>query len=292
MEILPESILVHLRQQGIVHPECVLGQQMSGTTTGKVYAVNLNGEPLYVLKIDMPEHIGLVARFLQTYPGLIFPRLHYVDPAYTYLIYGYVKGKAYEEKWPKSEWLSALAERLINRYERTASAEGWGWLEEPLFDSWPAFLTRRIVEARDRIGDLLPEADHLWVMQLPGKIYRSCSPQACLLHGDCGVHNFIFDSGVLRGVIDPTPMIGPPHYDFLFAFCSSPDDLTMDTLLHAARFLKPSVSPWSDRRMLIGEVLIHLYCRIATCLMHHPADLAEYLEAWAYWIRLRNGGAT
>ncbi len=51
-----------------------------------------------------------------------------------------------------------------------------------------------------------------------------------LLHGDTGVHNFVFHESQLVGVIDPSPMIVPLLYDFTYAFCSSPDDLKVDTL--------------------------------------------------------------
>ncbi|GIP32097.1 phosphotransferase [Paenibacillus sp. J2TS4] len=291
-DVQAQSILVRLKNQGILQPACILNWQMSGTTTGKVYTVSFRDEPFYVLKIDDPKHVELVASFLQTYTGLIFPKLHFVDPAHQFFVYEYIQGTANKEMGSKSEWLSALAESLINRYQRASADQGWGWLDEPLADSWPAFLQQRIVEARDQIRGLLPQDDHDWVKQLPEAIYRSGNLQAYLLHGDCGVHNFIFDSSVLRGVIDPSPMVGPSHYDFLFAFCSSPDDLTMDTLRRAARTLHPSLWQWDDHRSLVEEVLVQLYCRIATCLKYHSSHLPEYLKAWAYWSKLRNEAIT
>ena len=58
------------------------------------------------------------------------------------------------------------------------------------------------------------------------------------LHGDTGVHNFVFRQNQLVGVIDPDPMAGPVIYDFTYAFCSSPDDLDMETLLDSFALLK------------------------------------------------------
>ena len=37
------------------------------------------------------------------------------------------------------------------------------------------------------------------------------------------------------------------------------------------------------RRVLWEEVLIALYMRMATCLVHHPHDLPAYLAAWPRW---------
>jgi fructosamine-3-kinase len=181
-----------------------------------------------------------------------------------------------------------LTESLINRYERASSKEGWGWLEEPLSESWQTFQQRCIAEACEVVGGLLSGDDHSMVKQITESVHGSVSPQAYLLHGDCGVHNFIFDSSFLRGVIDPTPMIGPPLYDFIFAFCSSPDELTIDTLFEAVRSLKPFLLQHATRRILIEEVLVQLYCRIATCLKYHSHHLPEYLEAWNYWRNIRD----
>jgi hypothetical protein len=288
MDSQPELILTQLRHEGIIQPNCVLGQQMLGTTEGRVYVVNLNDQPSYVLKMDAPMYIKIVTDFLQAYKGSFIPRLHFTDPNNEYYIYEYVVGVVNKDKGPKSKWLTTLSESLINRYEHISAEKGWGWLEEPLSDSWSDFLQRSIVEARIIIGGLLPEEDYDLVMQIPRATYGSGNPDAYFIHGDCGVHNFIFDSSILKGVIDPTPMIGPPLYDFIFAFCSSPDELTMDTLLGSVGSLKSSVLWKADQRFLIEEVLVQLYCRIGTCLKYHSHHLSDYLKAWTYWRNLRN----
>lgn len=186
----------------------------------------------------------------------------------------------------KAKWLTVLSESLINRYKRTSSVSGWGYVDEPV-GSWADFLLDFIVSVRSRIGGLLTEADHDLVMQLPNRIYGARNPDPYLLHGDCGVHNFIFESSRINGVIDPIPMIGPPLYDFIFAFCSSPDDLTLETLLEAADSLNPAIMQNIDQLRLIEEVLMLLYCRIGTCLKYHSQDLTMYRNAWSCWRKLR-----
>lgn len=37
------------------------------------------------------------------------------------------------------------------------------------------------------------------------------------------------------------------------------------------------------RQTLWEEVLIALYMRLGTCLVHHLKDLPAYLEAWSRW---------
>jgi hypothetical protein len=285
MTLQPKSILTQLQQQGILDSKCVLGAQMSGTTVGSVYIIQADNQPLYVLKIESPGYVKSVTDFLNIYQGPLIPTLHFSDSKSGYFIYEYITGEVNHDKGSKSKWLADLANSLVNRYEQRSANQGWGWLDESLSDSWSAFLQRSIAGARSIIGDVLPEEDHDFVSQIPAAVYGSKNPDAYLLHGDCGVHNFIFDSSVLKGVIDPIPMIGPPHHDFIFAFCSSPDNLTMDTFLQAADSLKPSIRV--DRAKLIEEVLVQLYCRIGTCLKYHSHHLPDYLEAWAYWKHCR-----
>ncbi|WP_158606692.1 phosphotransferase [Paenibacillus ginsengarvi] len=287
MRTQPEVILNRLKDERIVPPDCELGRQMSGTTEGCVYIVNRGDHPVYILKMDAPEYVRMVSDFLRTYEGPLIPALHFTDPACDYFVYAYLSGTVHDERGRKADWLKTLSEMLLNRYERVSSIKGWGWLDEPR-GSWTELLQLSVAQARQTIGDLLPAEDHEMVMRLPAAIYRSRDPEAYLLHGDCGVHNFVFESSRLQGVIDPIPMIGPPHYDFLFAFCSSPDDLTMETLLEGASSLDSSALHQTDRRTRIEEVLVLLYCRIGTCLKHHSLDLPDYIRAWAYWRKLRN----
>ena len=75
-------------------------------------------------------------------------------------------------------------------------------------------------------------------------------------------------------------MVGPVIYDFTYAFCSSPDDLDMETLLASFALLK---NVQMDTPRLIEEVVFQLYTRIGICKKVHPHDLDEYLKAWEYW---------
>jgi len=192
--------------------------------------------------------------------GLLIPRLHFTDPAHEFFIYDYTIGDAdHNLVGPKSEWLTLLTKSFIHRYQKVPAGQGWGWLG-----------------SRKEL-----------VMSIAVANYGFYEPDAYLLHGDCGVHNFIFKSRELQCVIDQMPVIGPPTYDLVYAFCSSSDDLTVDTLLEAARSLK-QLQP--DRKFLIEEVLIQLYCRIGTCLKYHSHQLPDYLEAWIYWKSLIKEG--
>jgi hypothetical protein len=102
-----------------------------------------------------------------------------------------------------------------------------------------------------------------------------------LLHGDCGIHNFIFEDQKLVGVIDPTSVIGDPLYDLIYAFCSSPEELTLETIQPAVNLLISQKGNINE--ILPEEVIIGLFLRLSSCLKHHPHDFEEYLTAWDYW---------
>jgi Ser/Thr protein kinase RdoA (MazF antagonist) len=78
-------------------------------------------------------------------------------------------------------------------------------------------------------------------------ISKSEDQERFLLHGDCGVHNFVFDQNTIVGVIDPSPIVGPVLYDFLYAFCSSPDNLNLETLIPTFTLLNHD--PWKDQSL-------------------------------------------
>ncbi|MBU7316999.1 phosphotransferase [Paenibacillus oleatilyticus] len=138
-------------------------------------------------------------------------------------------------------------------------------------------LVERCVQAYPE-SRLLPIGDYDKVQSLIERISKVETKY--LLHGDTGVHNFVFHHFELIGVIDPSPMAGPVTYDFTYAFCSSPDDLNLDTLFAAFELLRHKPI---DQSRLVEETIFQLYCRIGICAKVHPKDLAGYLKAWEYW---------
>lgn len=169
---------------------------------------------------------------------------------------------------------------MLNKYVTYGSENEWGRIGYSRA-SWKEFNETSIAKARNNIGNVLSTEDFEFVrtqvINLFNDEYRG---KQYLLHGDTGVHNFVFDQSTLIGVIDPSPMIGPIIYDFLYAFCSSPDDINLDTLFTAFDYLEQGEV---DKARLIEEVSVQLYCRIGISIQHHPADLPEYLHAWQHW---------
>ncbi len=281
-----EHIVRQLYHKNILDSSELQVETMNGTTEGRIYALT-DHKNTYVLKLDDPQQIKSTSQFLQTYHRCtLLPKVLYVEPEYSYLVYSYIKGTTHYNRGSKIKWLTILVKELFNHYQADQSPV-WGRLEFPR-RSWYEFNDISVEETKHNVGGLLSVDDYRLVKRLTKKLFDTEGQEdKYLLHGDTGVHNFVFDQFALVGVIDPSPMTGPLIYDFLYAFCSSPDDLNRETLFAAYRMLEHQ--PVSNAR-LVEETAVQLYCRIGICVRHHPHDLADYLKAWDYWKELLQHG--
>jgi hypothetical protein len=277
-----QEIIKELVNKKIIHSNTIEYKQLNGGTISNLYLLGNSDNAKYVVKLNEPQVLESEAYFLDFYKDVnLLPKLLYVGQSYNYIVYSFISGSTNYVRKNKKEILKALVQRLINNYKTVPHSVGWGWANEPT-DSWQGFLLNRVIEANKILDSHLEKDDLNFVLELVKSPNRnSFNREPFLLHGDCGVHNFIFNEGQLCGVIDPTPVFGEPLYDLIYAFCSSPDDLTKETINSAASHL--IIKGNKSEQLLYEEVLIGLYLRLATCIRHHPNDLEDYLKAWNYW---------
>ncbi|QGQ94690.1 hypothetical protein EHS13_07210 [Paenibacillus psychroresistens] len=275
------SIIENLYEKGLIDNTVVATNNKTGSTDGLVYILSEHNEEKYVLKIDRPLQISMVEQFLHTYQHIkLLPEIFYTDPAKAFIVCSYISGTTHYNRGLKINWMTILVLELFNHYEQYLQTDKWGRLESPI-QSWSEWNNRSLEGTRNDWGSLLPIEDYYRMKSIVENISKSEEYGArYLLHGDTGVHNFVFHQLSLAGVIDPSPMIGPLLYDFTYAFCSSPDDLNLETLM--ATFTLLNHEP-IERSRLIEAVIFQLYCRIGICIQHHPHDLEGYLKAWEYW---------
>lgn len=232
----------------------------------------------YVVKLNESDVIREEAYFLQFYKkDELFPKLLYKEPLNRYIVYSFLEGTTSCKLGYKRSVLCKLVKEVINEYEVATEVDGWGW-KENLVQSWSEFLTTNVIEAHENVRRYISEEEYRTVLKLANR--DAGINQPFLLHGDFGFHNFIFQENKLHGVIDPLPVLGDPIYDLIYAFCSTPEDLTKETIHYA---MKQCVFH-KKARDLYEEIVIGLYLRIDTCLRHHPKDLEGYLAAWRYWM--------
>jgi hypothetical protein len=280
------NILTFLQDKGIINlNEQEIMEMKSGTTDGLVYTIAENNLPKYVLKLDQPQQTNFANRFLHTYQHVsLLPKLYYTDPGKEFILYAYIEGTTHYNRGSKINWMTLLVKELFNRYVKYDQNANWGRLGGIPQQTWYDFNRRSLESARVNIGNLLPHEDYFKVKSIVEQIAMDEKQEMkYLLHGDTGVHNFVFQNNKLTGIIDPSPMVGPIIYDFTYAFCSSPDDLNLETL-HSSFSLLKQVSIEETR--LIEEAIFQLYTRIGVCAKVHPHDLEDYLKAWEYWRRL------
>ncbi|MCP9278753.1 phosphotransferase [Bacillus wiedmannii] len=247
---------------------------LNGGTTSTVYLL----DEKYVVKLNEAEVIREEANFLSFYEGnTLFSKLLFKEPLHTYFVYSFLEGNTSCKQGYKRSTLLTLVKEVINKYKMFPEAEVWGWKESPV-QSWNEFLTANVMEAYENVRCYISEEEYRTVLKLANR--EAGVNQPFLLHGDFGFHNFIFRENRLHGVIDPLPVLGNPLYDLIYAFCSTPEDLTKETIDYA---MKQCVFHKKERD-LYEEIVIGLYLRIDTCLRHHPKDLEDYLVAWRYWM--------
>ncbi|MGG0179202.1 phosphotransferase [Gottfriedia acidiceleris] len=281
-----ESLINDLSNMNLINKKEIKYTKLTGGTSSSIYLLsNIKNESKYIVKFNDPRVLEPEAYFLNFYNKVdILPNLLFAEKTFKYIVYPFIPGSTNYIKKNKKELLILLAKRLINNYESYPNAPGWGWADD-LSNSWSDFLMSRMTESYKILDSYLEKPDHTLIFSIVNNSNLiTFQGEPFLLHGDCGIHNFIFNKGKLSGIIDPTPVFGDPLYDLIYAFCSSPDNLTKETISTAVSHLKFLQN--NDSHIIYKNVLVGLYFRLATCIRHHPNDLYEYLIAWNYWTSL------
>jgi aminoglycoside phosphotransferase len=275
------GILNSLIDQGLFEKDDIEVKGLkSGTTNGILYILLINNMPMYVIKIDQPNVITSTEDFLLAYKEVkLLPDVLYTDPKKEFIVYSYITGETHFNRGSKIEWMTILIDELFNKYQKVDQNSPWGRVNGIQRKTWSDFNQSSLEYAQENIGDFLSTEDHKRVELLVNKLntYKD-QGEKYYLHGDAGVHNFVYMNNQLKGVIDPSPLIGPKIYDFTYAFCSSPDSINLNTLLSLFTLLTMDGAFTEER--LLDEVLFQLYTRIGVCIKVHPHDLNEYMKAW------------
>ncbi|MFC5652235.1 phosphotransferase [Paenibacillus solisilvae] len=274
---MSNPIINELIQNRIIPESICHWSELKGGTHSKVGVIGtLNSPKMYVVKSNEPQRIAAETRFFQIYKEIpSLPSVRYVDPEYRYFVYDFIPGETNYNRTRKQELMSDLTKLMLQFYVQAESLDEYEWVEDP------KRVTEDILYSESIIGSHLDAADHALVKDIHlRRQKRILRADLYVLHGDFGVHNFLFEEGKLYGIIDPLPKLGRRLYDVLYAFCSSPDGLHLPILVNAAEQLGNEPIQTHE---LIEDMIMALYFRIATCLLHHPEDLTLYQTAWKEW---------
>ncbi|MDO3408157.1 hypothetical protein QWJ34_00100 [Saccharibacillus sp. CPCC 101409] len=274
------ATIQHLFMKGIIDT-VELREKPEREGDKRDYLLTESGKPKYMLRMDTPENIAMAEQLHKAYPdNPLLPNVLYADPVKGYLVQPYAAGTTGSDpavRGAKKVWLPALVAGLLNRYEADDAGGKWGRLTEPC-SSWSEFNERELSRARENLSGLQPAEDCERVALLLEPLAEAGSK--FLLHGNADVHHFVFLKNELAGVLEPRPTAGPVLYDFVQAFCSTPDDLSLETLFDAYSLLDAKSA---DQERLVQETLLRLYGRIGVCAAEGSSELGEYLAAWQFW---------
>jgi fructosamine-3-kinase len=282
-----KEIINELLHNNVIQSKTTQYEKLNGGSVSELYLLHNSDGTKYVVKLNEPQVLKSEENFLNCYKNLkILPNLLFVEKSYNYIVYSFISGSTDIAGINKQEMLKTLVDEVINNYKTVSKDIGFGYADE-LTDSWQGFLWNEIIEVNKILKSHLASDEYNFVLKVFESLKnKDIERESFLLHGDCGVHNFIFNDGQLKGVIDPTPVIGYPLYDLIYAYCSSPDDLTKETIDSAVSLL--IIEGERNNSILYEEVIIGLYLRLGACIKHHPNDFGEYLKAWFYWKKVIN----
>ncbi|OWR30794.1 hypothetical protein CDO73_09390 [Saccharibacillus sp. O23] len=275
------ATIQHLFMKGIIETVELREKPESEEESKRTYVLTADGKPKYSLRMDVPENIAMAEQLHKAYPDSpLLPKVLYADPVKGYLVQPYVEGttgRDAESRGLKKVWLTALVADLLNGCETDEAGGQWGHLTEPC-SSWSEFNERELSKARENLNGLQPAEDCERVALLLEPLAETGSKY--LLHGNADAHHFVFRGKELVGVLEPKPVAGPVLYDLVQAFCSTPDDLALETLFDAYSRLDAKSG---DQERLVQETLLRLYCRMGERAAESSSELDEYLAAWQFW---------
>lgn len=274
MEEKLKDYIQTINQNQILASDVLKARPLSGGTASNVWLLSDSSQRQYVLKQN--SQVNEEVTYLEVYKkSRYLPKVIFFDQRQQFYVYEYLPGIIQPFIADKQTMLLELATDLWSHAVLVPPSK-WGWTISPT-SSWTAFLLAEIADAKETNSSILPTDSDAFVFQLVQK--QKGPAQAYLLHGDCGTHNLLQIDQQVVSVIDPEPLYGTRLFELVATFCSSPEQLTENTLKPAVELLIGTY----DRQTVIEEVLIGLYLRIYRCYWHHPTDLSDYLIAWAAW---------
>ncbi|CAM4177421.1 hypothetical protein [Saccharibacillus endophyticus] len=275
------ATIQHLFMKGIIETVELREKPEQGEEGKRTYLLTADGKPKYALRMDTPENVAMTEQLHKAYPdSALLPKILYADPVKGYLVQPYVAGTTghdAEGRGSKKVWLPLLVTELLNRYEADEAGGKWGRLTEPC-SSWSEFNERELSKARENLNGLQPAEDCERVALLLEPLANTGSK--FLLHGNMDASSFVFQNKELAGVLESKPTAGPVLYDLVQAFCSTPDDLSLEVLFEAYSLLDEKAV---DQERLVQEALLRVYCRMGQCAAENRNELNEYAAAWQFW---------
>lgn len=252
---------------------------LAGGSDGRTYLLQTLEQTKYIFKTDIPQLITVQCDYYKKYKHLPYlPKLIYESPQKDEIIISFLlqnKNLDYD----KYQILTELINNYISKF-KTIESDMFGFKSGFIVGrTFSEFLIAQTKESYGYITDVFNSDDLKMTINLIRSTYSHKNyEQKYLLHGDLGFHNLYYTKNSITGIIDPDPIIGHPLYDLVFAYCSTPKEITLFRFKQLLILLSQTYK--IDLNFSREYLLIGLFKRISSCRKHHPKDLPEYLQLW------------
>ena len=246
-------------------------EKINKGTLSKVFLLNKK----YILKIADLIFIKRELIYFKNNSSRYNEKLIYKDYKNRFIVYEYIKGNEIKEM--TKENFNNNLEIIINmakNYKKTYRKR-YGYIYED-YNSWYDFLKSEIEFNHNYLPEEFKRSQEVKVYKALNNIKNS-RIDARYLHGDLGVHNIIFNDEKIKGIIDPTTVIGDYRYDIIyFIFSSSKIEKYID-------YQKLITLLGKD---VMNLVIILLYSRISKLYKYNSNDTEKkYFES--LWYKLK-----
>lgn len=182
-------------------------------TEGATESIVFSIDNKYLIKTMNQSELQVQIDFLNKYNNC-FQKIIYYNKELLYICYEYIDGiKIYDySNYDKKDIINQLYS-ITSKYE-VIDYNGYGYYLEDN-KTWYQFLYDEVIYSKSK----MPNIDmHIVYDSL--SIINEFNVDKYLIHGDFGVHNFLFNDNKFI-VIDPMGVVGDPLYDFYFAILSN-----------------------------------------------------------------------
>lgn len=206
--------------------------------------------------------------FFNKYKYDYFQKLIYGNKKLSYLCFSYIDGiKLKEIKDYKVEEIIEQIYNVVSNYKKY-SYQGYGYLFSDYNKSWKNFLQDEVLYSKKEIENVSFEK-----VDKSLKIIDKYKREKYLIHGDFGVHNFLFNNNSLY-VIDPMGVVGDYLYDFYFAIFSSPLIFSKVGLDYILSFFD------DDLEYKKALLVVVLYIRMSRAFKYDKDNFNKYLNLY------------
>ena len=184
-------------------------------TLSKVFLLNNK----YILKLADEMLIKRETIFFKKNHFPLLEKLVFCDDKNRFLVFKFISGENLSiiTKENVEEYIKQIVE-IAKNYKKTYRKK-YGYIYEN-YDTWYDFLKSEIDFNKSFLPEEFNKKEENYVKRALENI-KNIKIDSRYIHGDLGLHNIIFKNNKIKGIIDPTTVVGDYRYDIVYFVLSS-----------------------------------------------------------------------